>query len=278
MDRWDLEKILILMKECGETALSFYNDPPMEFKEDRSVVTAADKAIEDKLSKHFDHPSENCYMIGEETVNEKNENYIQSALKGKTWIVDPIDGTAPYSNHIPSWGISIAFMENGLIREGAVYMPVFNEILVSNGDKVFFSDEFPASMNLRALEHPAKEFNDGSMISVSQKISKLGKVRMYNPVQTMASCVYSLACMALGRYAAYIATVKLWDIAAGLVIAKRLEFEGRLLSGIELDLEVSEKCYVLDKDKKDRWSLRGHGIIAANREIIDLLHDKIDVP
>lgn len=278
MDRWDLAEILFLMKESGKTALDFYNDPPMEFKEDRSVVTAADKAIEKKLSERFDRPEEDCYMIGEETVSEKSEDYIQAALSGRTWIVDPIDGTAPYSNHIPTWGISIAFMEGGVIKEGAVYMPVFNEILATNGDNVLYSDKFPSSMELCALKCGKKEFSDGSMISVSQKISKLGKVRMFNPVQTVASCVYSLASVALGRYAAYIATVKLWDIAGGLAIIKKCGFEGRLLSGVELGLEVNDKLYVLDKDNKDRWSLADHATLAADREIIELLEDKIEVP
>ncbi len=278
MNAWNIERLADLLAECGKIALKYYDNPPMEFKSDHSVVTAADKAIEKMLAAEFDKPEENTYMIGEETVETKDENYIQNALKGTTWIVDPIDGTAPYSNHIPTWGVSIALMRNGKIIEGAIYLPVFNEIFISQENHVLYSNDFPNSKELRALCPKLKSFNEAGMVSISQKVTKLGKFRLYNPVQAIGSCVYSLAGLANGQYMAYIATVKLWDIAGGLPILKKCGFQARLANGKDLGLDVSEEFYNLAPNGQQRWQLKTHAAMAPDTNIIERIFSASELP
>jgi myo-inositol-1(or 4)-monophosphatase len=139
MNNWNIEEVLKIIAECGEIALKYYDNPGYELKPDKSIVTEADKAIEDYLTSKLNDPSKNAYMIGEETILSKNEEYISNALKENTWIIDPIDGTAPYSHHIPTWGISIAFMQNGIIKEGAIFLPVIGELFISCNDKIYYN-------------------------------------------------------------------------------------------------------------------------------------------
>ncbi len=138
MKEWNKEKIIDLLIQSRKTALEYYDSPDMELKKDKSIVTVADKAIESLLAVHFDKPENGSYLIGEETVFQKNEEYIRNALNETTWIVDPIDGTAPYSHHIPTWGISIAFMKNGIIEEGAIFLPPTGEIFISEENTVYY--------------------------------------------------------------------------------------------------------------------------------------------
>lgn len=260
--------------ECGKIALKFYENPPFEYKADHSVVTIADKTIENYLAGFFDKPEEETYMIGEETSSGRDEKYIEAALTSTAWIIDPIDGTAPYSNHIPLWGTSIGFMKNGKIQEGAIYMPVSGEIFITDKDKVYYAadirpDEKFDMAKLKPFPKKTYEINEAGIISISQKISKEGSYGGYNPVLTLCCCVYSTTYLFLGRIMAYFGTVKLWDMAAALAIAEKLNFDGNLVSGEKLGTDVSERLYYLSADAEHRWSLKGNFILAKNKETIE---------
>ncbi len=96
MRTWNVEEVLRLLDESARIALHYFDAPEREFKQDRSIVTQADKEIEGMLGKEFDRPEDGVYLIGEETVETKDEQYLSRALKGSTWIIDPIDGTSSY--------------------------------------------------------------------------------------------------------------------------------------------------------------------------------------
>lgn len=274
MKDWNVQEIAEMLMECGKIALKFYENPPFEYKKDHSVVTIADKMIENYLSTFFDKPEDGSYLIGEETSAERDEKYISNALKSTAWIIDPIDGTAPYSNHIPLWGTSIGFMQNGKILEGSIYMPVSGEIFITDKNKVYYAsginphDKFEVS-KLAIMPEKKHEINEAGIISISQRISKEGQYSGYNPVLTLSCCVYSTTYLFLGRILAYFGTVKLWDIAAALAMAEKLGFEGILVSGEKLGTDVSERLYHLDAASKHRWGLKNNFILAKNQAAID---------
>ena len=112
--KWDVQALSRLMHQAGQIALSYYDAPPSEIKCDGSVVTAADKAIEDLLAETLDSPDEGLFLIGEETVDSRGESYVQNALRQTAYIVDPIDGTACYAAHVPTWGISLMITFMGI--------------------------------------------------------------------------------------------------------------------------------------------------------------------
>ncbi|OGV47886.1 MAG: hypothetical protein A2017_02235 [Lentisphaerae bacterium GWF2_44_16] len=283
MKDWDIEELIDLLGRCGAIALEYYDDPPCEFKKDHSVVTAADKAIEKMLGEHFDRPDEGVYMIGEETSSSRDENYIKSALEGTAWVIDPIDGTAPYSNHVPLWGISIAMMKKSVILEGAIFLPPTGELFITDGDKVFYavaerrgnSWDFSSLAPLIPRKRP---LDDGALISVSQKITKEGKFLGYNPVLSLCCCVYSMSYLVVGRLLAYVGTVKIWDIAAGLAIVSKCGFAARLATGEDLTMEVNERFYDLSPGSKKRWSLHGHCVVAPDDKTIDYVFSKLELP
>jgi fructose-1,6-bisphosphatase/inositol monophosphatase family enzyme len=279
MNYWRAEEIASFMYDLGRVALKHYDKPNYRLKEDRSVVTVADIEIEKAMSGKFDRPSESVYMIGEETIVRMSEKYISAALENTAWIVDPVDGTAPYSNHIPTWGISVAFMRAGIIEEGALYLPAMGEFLISDGNDVFYQGNFNGSLeNAVRIQNPVLLFDDKALISISQEMSKGGRFNMVNPVQTLSSCVFSLAGIAMGRYLAYIAKVKIWDFAAGWAILSKLGFEAIFSDGRPLGLNVSEKEYFLEKDIPGRWSLKGHFIVGPDRETIEKIMDNSVIP
>ena len=91
--------------------------PRVEVKTDRSLVTALDKAIEERLRQIIEqaYPSHGIY--GEEEGHVRlDAEYV--------WVLDPIDGTAPFIAGVPVFGTLIALMHRGVPVLGVMDLPV----------------------------------------------------------------------------------------------------------------------------------------------------------
>ncbi len=277
MKNWDIQKLLPLLRECGKIALKYYDDPLIEIKADKSVVTAADKAIEVRLAEEFDRPEEGIYLIGEETVKSRSEEYIQNALKKTAWVVDPIDGTAPYSAHLPVWGISVALMENGVIKEGAIYLPPQNDCLITDGKKVFRCSDVSGDGNLEPFKFKPHPLTPDGIISISQYCTKNSGFSMSNQVFSWSGCVASFYNLFIGKILAYVASLHLWDIAASLAIFQRSSMVMRGRDGNNISAQINNE-FDLETDSPSRWKLHGYAIAAPNDKTIDFILENSTLP
>ena len=279
---WNINKLIPLLSSCGSIAMDYYNNPPVELKKDRSVVTAADKEIEQLLAQEFNRPEENVYLIGEETILEHDADYFETALRETCWIVDPIDGTAPYTNHIDSaWGISVAYMRNGIIAEGAFYFPALNKLIITDGNAVWCCDSMvPGQVELPHLvpfEFKYRPLGSGGMVSVSQKMAKMGRLTFDDQVLAWSGCVSSMTYLMEGRFPAYLAMLKLWDIAAGLAIIGHGDYCCRTAAGRVLGVDVTDGTFNLDYNSEECWCLSGHAVLASSEMVMDELFNKIEI-
>lgn len=267
MNGWNAMKIIALLKECGDIAMQYYENPPFELKADHSVVTAADKAIEQRLALEFDHPEAGSYMIGEETIDTHNEAYIQAAFKGNAWVVDPIDGTAPYSIHCPLWGISIAYMEKLRIKEGAIFFPALGEMIYTDGP-----DSWLLTADGKRVRYPfgSAPLNNSWPISLSQSMIKNCDFTFSNHIVVWDSAVAVFAYLLRGRVLGYVANLKLWDVAACLAFTERGEFVSRDYHGNSVSCNIGDSFY-LDSESQKRWFLRNTTIFAANNEALEYI-------
>ena len=80
-------------------------DLHVESKPDRSPVTDADRSVEQALKKVLAEKAPNDALIGEE--------YGNTGAASRTWIIDPIDGTANFMRGVPVWASLIALAEDG---------------------------------------------------------------------------------------------------------------------------------------------------------------------
>ena len=288
MESWNREAVAAILQECGAIALQHYARPRVALKSDQSLVTDADHAIEAHLARLFDRPEEGSYLIGEETVGSRSEEYVQEALRARAWVVDPIDGTAPYAHHLPTWAISIGLMEGGTLTEGAVYLPITRELLVSRGPSVSYGT-MPAEGALEiaweeiggartggpalhsAVPSSVHRYTTSGLIGITQGMAKRGRVDLPNPVQVLCTAVMSLAMLCLGRYLGYIGRLKLWDLAGGLPLLLKCGMTARLHEGPALGPEVSPELYDLRPDSDRRWRLRAPAVFALSEDIADRL-------
>ena len=277
MDKWDLSRVSELLEESGALAMDMSKRLKTSFKSDHSIVTDADKAVESLLSKEFDRPGDGIYMIGEETSSSKDIDYVEAALKGSTWIVDPIDGTAPFAHDIPLWGVSIGFMQDGVLKEGAIFLPPMGEMIGSSNGVAYRAfagmgkdRNWGLAEKLKPMRRPDVAFDDGAILNISQRMARGGLIRLPNPVHSLCSCVYSSASLMMGRHIGYIFSAKIWDMAGSLPALKALGFHATLRDGADLmDLRIRPEVYELEMRSKSPWHIHGHAIIAKDREIVE---------
>jgi myo-inositol-1(or 4)-monophosphatase len=280
---WSVDRVCELISEAGRIALSFFEQPEIERKADFSVVTAADRAIEARLQQEFDHPEEGYFLIGEETIHLYDDAYFAEALRRNCWVVDPIDGTAPYANRLPTWGVSIGYMEEGRLTQGALFLPRTGDLLITNGDEVLYerTSRDPKSWSFGALEpfDPGPQpYTPSGMISLPQEIRRKARFEGRNPFQANGSAVYSVVKLVLGGYLGYIARIKLWDLGASIPILLRLGYSIAMRDGTEMDERVIEEFWHLDPVSPRRWKSQDLLFIAKDPETIRFMRESYKLP
>tara|TARA_B100000700_G_scaffold324529_1_gene430900 strand:- start:5385 stop:6182 length:798 start_codon:yes stop_codon:yes gene_type:complete len=113
---------LELADEADQIAMNFFtqNNIAIDTKKDGSLVTAADKAIEDHLRSRIAKKMPNASVLGEEAGFTKNQSDVR-------WIIDPIDGTHGFIRGLPIWATLIAVEKDGVITAGIVSAPALGK-------------------------------------------------------------------------------------------------------------------------------------------------------
>jgi len=94
-------------------------DLVVERKPDRSPVTDADTAVEDAIRAMIAAERPADAVAGEERGG--------SVVAGRTWLLDPIDGTKNFLRGVPAWATLIALITDGEPTVGVVSAPALNK-------------------------------------------------------------------------------------------------------------------------------------------------------
>jgi myo-inositol-1(or 4)-monophosphatase len=115
----------VMAQEAGALAFDFFKRRDalvIEMKKNpQDVVSIADREVEMLIREKIGDSFANDSILGEEY------GLTQSA-SGFTWVIDPIDGTSPFVNGIPTWCISIAVLHKGEPVVGVICAPCQGEL------------------------------------------------------------------------------------------------------------------------------------------------------
>ena len=183
------------------------------------VVTDADfaseKAIVDAIRAAFPDDA----VISEESSPDAD-------LEKRSWVLDPIDGTMNFSRGIPLYGIQAAFLERGVPKAAAIYLPAYDEMFMATEDGALLD----GSPIRTAAPRPLKEclmstgdfsrkseaFRKAQAAAFSECYSAIGRFKVFG-----AACT-DFAFLACGRTDAHLRfTNKIWDFLPGLYIAEK---------------------------------------------------------
>ena len=118
----DLDFALHLADLADQISLDrFYSlDLHVETKPDKTPVTDADRSVEAALKAELLKLRPNDSLIGEE-YGSTGDNLHGAG--SRTWIIDPIDGTANFMRGVPVWATLIALAVDGMPVVGVVSAP-----------------------------------------------------------------------------------------------------------------------------------------------------------
>lgn len=271
MKEWNRTQIVELLEESGRIAMEYKSKMDPEIKEDRTIVTQADKAIQRFLDSALTEGETDVYIIGEESQENCD---LSKALKNTAFIIDPIDGTAVYACGLPMWGISIGYAVKGVLTESAIYLPETQDLMVTESGKTYLRKG-----NLNAfeeLEPSRKKYSDTGAIAISQSFTRNGIFHGPELLNAMGSCVFAGVYLANQVFQAGIVRAKLWDIAGFLPALKNLGFHSLNREGTNLmSLKITPEFYEIEENAKIPFRLKSHHILAADEASCRRVLEKI---
>jgi myo-inositol-1(or 4)-monophosphatase len=163
---------------------------------------------------------------------------------GRTWIVDPLDGTVNYANGIPFFCVSVGLVVDGRPAAGAVHDPM-------RGETYWATADGPAHLGSEIVRASDKaELNDlvVSLALAGRRVATRARAirRAVRVSRNMGSAALALAYVANGRFDAFIqsAGMSAWDVAAAGLIAERAGARVTTLSGGSwFDLGTADRAF-----------------------------------
>jgi histidinol phosphatase-like enzyme (inositol monophosphatase family) len=111
------------VEQAGRLALGHFGTAlTVEYKDDRSPVTIADRGAEEALRETLGAAFPADGMLGEELG-------ATDGTSGRRWIVDPIDGTQSFIRGVPLWGVLVGLEDRGECVLGVVALPALGDTL-----------------------------------------------------------------------------------------------------------------------------------------------------
>lgn len=159
-------------------------DLHVENKPDRSPVTDADRSVEQAIKRMLAEKAPNDALIGEE--------YGNSGTSSRTWIIDPIDGTANYLRGVPVWATLIALAIDGKSVVSVVSAPAMGRRWWAAPDSGAFTKDIDGSSRqlkvsaIGELENASLSYNNlqlwdqaGKLAELTELSRKIWRTRAY---------------------------------------------------------------------------------------------------
>jgi len=117
----DLALALDLADAAAAVTLAWFGDRlPVELKADATPVTEVDRAAERVIRAILAKRAPDDGILGEEAGHHEGTS-------GRTWTIDPVDGTKLYAEGIPLWTTLIALQVDGEPVVGVADVPALGE-------------------------------------------------------------------------------------------------------------------------------------------------------
>jgi fructose-1,6-bisphosphatase/inositol monophosphatase family enzyme len=195
----------------------------IDHKSAKDVVTEVDHLSEALILGAIRDRFPGDGILAEESGEHKgvDESAVRSLAHGRTWIIDPLDGTVNYANGLPHFCVSVGLVVDGRPAAGAVHDPM-------RGETFWAAADGPAMLNDTAIHASEKERLDDYVIAMAlggrSVTTRVRAVRhAVRVARNMGSAALAMAYVARGRFDGYIQSggMSAWDIAAAGLIAER---------------------------------------------------------
>ena len=214
----DLKQLEAIVKPAAQEILvPGFGKLDYQYKADGSIITAADKAMQNRL----DHELRNAWpayaILGEEMTKERQHAAMSN--QAGYWCVDPLDGTNNYATGMPFFAVSLALIVNNQQMLGFIYDPMRDEVFAAIKGKGAILNDMPlrCTPNKTGIKRAIAEID---MKRLPRQLSiRLINEEPFSSQRNIGSSALDWCWLAACRYNIYLhGGQKPWDYAAGNLI------------------------------------------------------------
>lgn len=143
--REEMRTAVHIAREAGRLTLDWFRNPELavDRKGDGSPVTAADLTAETFMRERLAEAFPDDAVMGE-------EHQDTPGTTGRTWVIDPIDGTKAFTRGVPLYSNLLALVDDDGPAIGVINLPALNETVWAGRGLGAFSNDTPCRVNARA--------------------------------------------------------------------------------------------------------------------------------
>ena len=185
-----------------------------KLKGNQDYFTEADGEVERLIAKRLSEAFPGDKFLGEEEGGTYGE---------RTWVVDPIDGTANFARGIPHYSISMGYIEEGRPAIGVVYNPAVDELFAARQGGGAFLNGRPIRVSaIDDLRSATVELGWSTRRPMTDYVSMVGRVTATGAgFLRCGSGALGMAYVAAGRIDGYAELhINAWDTLAGIVLVE----------------------------------------------------------
>jgi len=211
-------------------------------KDHNSLVTYVDQTAERMIVKRLTELLPDSSFITEEETVEQTES-------DQVWIIDPLDGTTNFLQHIPHFAVSIALRVSGQLQIGVVYDVMREQCFHAvkgggafcDGSAIHVSDKKSIDEFMLATGFPySNSLNFKPLLHILEYWMKNAR-----GIRRFGAAALDLCFVAAGRLDCYYeSTLNVWDVAAGILIVeeaggKLSDYKGGIEFGMGAEVVAS---------------------------------------
>ena len=211
-----------LARRAGAILLDSYERvETIDYKSKRDVVTDADYASERLVIGAIKARYPGDAILAEESGEHAGVLRDDGSGNGRTWVIDPLDGTVNYANGIPFYCVSIGLVVDDRPTVGVILDPARDDLYAAAADGPARLDGEPVSASTKqALSDYVVSLAVIGRGGLARERRIAPQIRIH---RRMGSAALALAYVANGRFDAFVQNGGLspWDVAAAGLIAER---------------------------------------------------------
>ncbi|MBA7681274.1 Inositol-1-monophosphatase [subsurface metagenome] len=249
-----LETAIAAARLAGQQAMEEINSVKVSIKSNSELVTQADAQCQQIIVNRIKQTYPGHGFIAEEGDAGKIFKQLPQGAERLWWVIDPIDGTNNFAHQILLFTVSIAVMYEGEPIVGVIFEPATNSMFtaVKGGE---------AKLNGRGIIAGEEKMDRFSSVGLDSHFDNrvpgwACEIMQRTKFRNLGSAALQLAYVAKGSLIATITPCpKLWDIAAGAVIAEAAgaivsDWQGGKVFPVDLDSYEGTEFQVIAANKK----------------------------
>ncbi len=244
-----IDRLIDEVIAAGDVARRMFEEgrAAVTIKPDRSPVTLADRAVEERIAAHLRDAFPRAGFLGEETGAR------EGADPSLTFVLDPIDGTRAFMRGLSTWTVLLGLLEDGEPALGIAYMPAERALFYAARGHGAYGDGRPlrvsgiarlddAAFSHGALAQYVADGSEGALVALGSRTHSQRGLTDFDGYRRLLE----------GKLDAHVdPAIAVWDVAAPAILVR--EAGGRFT------------------DMNGAPTIRGRGAIASN----GLVHDAL---